>query len=112
MSRHGVKRARERLGLPKNAVKKNAEKALRCGAERFDYSGPFRRYLDAMYYEYETANNLRVYNRYVYIFCGEVLVTILSIPYKYYDVADIGQRRKKRKLEEEYAHNREHGHTK
>lgn len=112
VSRHGYKRARERLGIPKDAVKRNAEKALKYGVERHEASGPFRRYLDALYYEYGTADNLRVFNRHVYILCGEVLVTVLKVPYKYVDVADASQRRKKRKLEEEYAENREHRHTK
>ena len=42
VSRHGYKRARERLGIPKNAVQKNAEKALEYGVRREDASGPFR----------------------------------------------------------------------
>lgn len=95
VSRHGARRARERLGLPKNAVKKNAERAMWEGVKREETYGPFRRYLDAMYYDYGTANNLRVYNRHIYIFCNEVLVTVLKIPYKYFDVADVIQRRKK-----------------
>ena len=99
VSRHGAKRARERLGIPLNAVKKNAEKALKYGVHRQDASGPFRRYLDALYYEYETANNMRVYNRHIYIFCGEVLVTVMNVPYKYFDAADVAQRRKKRGID-------------
>lgn len=105
VSRHGYKRARERLGIPKNAVQKNAEKALEYGVRREDASGPFRRYLDALFHEYGTANNLRAYNRHIYIFCGEVLVTILNIPYKYFEVADILQRRRKKMLGEHNAKN-------
>lgn len=101
VSRHGAKRVRERLGLPKSSVQKNAEKALKYGCERFEASGPFRRYLDAIFWEYGTANNLRVYNRFLYIFCGETLVTVLNIPLKYIESADILQRRKRKKLEEE-----------
>lgn len=97
VSRHGGRRARERLGLPKSAVMRNAERAMKYGVERQDAYGPFRRYLDAMYFDYGTANNLRVYNRHIYIFCNETLVTVLNIPYKYFDVADVIQRRKKAK---------------
>lgn len=103
VSRHGYKRARERLGIPKNAVQKNAEKALVYGVAREEATGPFRRYLDALYHEYGTANNLRAFNRHIYIFCGEVLVTVLNVPYKYFDVTDILQRRKKKILEEQNA---------
>lgn len=112
VSRHGFKRARERLGIPKDAVKRNAEKALKYGIERTDASGPFRRYLDSMYYEYGTANNLRVFNRHIYIFCNEVLVTVMNVPYKYVDTADITQRRKRKQMEEQNAKNREHRNAK
>lgn len=102
VSKHGCKRARERLGLPKEAVKRNAEKALKYGIERTDASGPFRRYLDFLYFDYGTANNLRVYNRYIYIFCNEVLVTIMCVPRKYWDTSDTLQRRKKRMMEDNH----------
>ena len=105
VTKHGYKRIRERLGIPKNAVQKNAENALKYGVPRTDVSGPFRRYLDAIYYEYGTANNLRAYHRHVYIFCGEVLVTVLKIPYKYVDAADIAQRRRKRRIGEDDVRN-------
>ena len=102
ITKHGYKRVRERLGIPKNAVQKNAENAMKYGVQRTDVSGPLRRYLDAIYYDYGTANNLRVYHRHVYIFCGEVLVTVLKVPYKYIDAADIAQRRKKYMIGENY----------
>ena len=112
ISKHGIKRARERLGIPKDAVKRDAEKAMKYGIERSEATGPFRRYLDALYYEYGTANNLRVYNRHIYVFCDEVLATVMCVPRKYCDVVDSMQRRKRRKLEEEHAKNREHRHSK
>lgn len=96
---HGVKRVRERLGLPKNAVMRNLDKALKYGVPREYIHGPLRRYIDALYYQYETANNLRVYNRHVYVICGDVLVTVLNVPYKYFDAADAAQRRIKIELE-------------
>lgn len=100
LTKHGTKRARERLGIPKNAIKKNVERALKFGVPREDVFGPFRRYVDAIYHEYGTANNLRVYNRHIYIICNDVLVTILNVPYKYFDIADVVQRRRKKQLEE------------
>lgn len=106
VTKHGYKRVRERLGIPKNAVQKNAERALKYGVPRQEVSGPLRRYLDALYYEYGTADNLRIYNRHLYIFCsGDVLVTVLNIPYKYIDAADIAQRRRKKELGDIYAKN-------
>lgn len=112
VTRHGYKRSRERLGIPKDAVKKNAEKALIYGVERHDASGPLRRYLDALFYEYCTANNLRVFNRHIYIFCDEVLVTVMNVPYKYFDACDVAQRRKRKAMEENNDKHKSNSHTK
>lgn len=91
---HGERRMRERLGIPRSAVKKTTEKALKYGVTVGETYGPFRNYLEHLYLTYGTANNIRAYNHHVYVFAENVLITILNIPTKYVDAAESSQRRK------------------
>ena len=101
---HGEKRARERLGIPRSAVRKNTEKAIRYGVTVSETYGPFRNYLEHLYLTYGTANNIRAYNHFVYVFVDNVLITILNVPTKYVDVSEICQRRKYNLMTEGESH--------
>lgn len=101
---HGERRARERLGIPRSAVKKNIERAMKYGVTWHDTYGPFRNYLDGLYGAYGTANNIRAYNHYVYVFMDNVLITVLNVPTKYIDAAEMSQRRKYNLMTEGEAH--------
>jgi len=74
---------RQRLGVPRSAVKKAVAKALECGVRREDCHGSLRRYLDALYFYNESANNLRVWSEKVYIFRDKTLITVLNLPQQY-----------------------------
>ena len=76
VTNHAARRTKERLGLPKKLSHKNAENALRYGIRHSDTSGSLNRYISALYWKHETANN-------VYIFHGETLITIFPLPQKY-----------------------------
>ena len=91
---HGEKRVRERLGIPKSAVKKNIEKAQKYGVTSKETYGPFKRYLEWLYLDYGKANNIKSYNHFIYVFDNNVLITLLHIPTKYIDAAEASQRRK------------------
>lgn len=80
---HAQKRTKERVGLPKSAAKRNADRAFSDGIRRGETSGSLRRYLDMLYFRKETANQLRVYCGNVYIFCHGKLVTVIPLPAKY-----------------------------
>lgn len=88
VTRHAAHRLRERLGIPKRGVSANAEKALRSGIHRRNTTGPLRRYLDALWWADTPKNNIRVYHRNVYIFDGDVLITIIPLPRRYHAAAD------------------------
>ena len=89
VSNHGADRIRERVGLPKKAVDKNVERAFEKGLKHGELSGGLRRFIDALYLEHRMANNIRIYCGMVYLFCGNVLVTVVPLPQKYRKKADI-----------------------
>ena len=83
VTNHAARRTKERLGLPKKLSHKNAENALRYGIRHSDTSGSLNRYISALYWKHETANNVRIYCNNVYILHGETLITIFPLPQKY-----------------------------
>lgn len=87
ITKHGGQRVRERLGVPKRAVERMAAAALKEGAQHSDFAGSMRRYLDAVFFDYGTATNMRVYNQHLFIFNGETLITAWAIPAKYRNAA-------------------------
>lgn len=80
VTEHAEERVRERLGLPRKAVAKLAEEAFRSGKQHSDFAGRMKRYLDGVFLEHRTANNLRVYNRHVFVFANETLITAWPVP--------------------------------
>lgn len=95
VTRHGEKRSRQRLGVKKKSVGKAAEKALAYGVTHAEAKGSLCRYLNGLYLSHGSANNMRVYNRCVYLFRGTSLITVLNLPRKYIAQADKLQRQKK-----------------
>ena len=83
ITRHADKRLRKRVGVNRKAVEKLARKALTDGYTRQDFSGSLRRYLDALYYYNESANNIRVWGEKVWIFHDFTLITVLDLPQRY-----------------------------
>ena len=83
ITRHGDFRTRKRVGVNRSAVKRLARKALADGITRYDAKGGLRRYLDALYHYNGQADNIRVYAEKVWIFSGNILITVLDLPQKY-----------------------------
>lgn len=83
VTHHAHKRIRERVGLPKCAAQKTAQRALTDGVRREDTHGSLRRYLDALYHYNEQCDSIRVWAEKVYIFAGHTLVTVLDLPQRY-----------------------------
>ena len=102
LTTHSYKKAKERIGIPRRALNRNAERAWKYGVERWEAKGRLKDYLDSIYYRSETADNLRVYNRYVYLFAGHVLITILHMPKELIHTAYAQQQNKRIKIEKEY----------
>lgn len=77
---HAVQRTKERVGLPKRSAEKNAQKALESGIRHCETKGSLNRYITALYWKQETANNIRIYCNNVYIFNNDVLITVFPLP--------------------------------
>lgn len=88
------KRTKEKIGLSKKIADKNAQRALEYGVTRSEAKGGLCRYLDKLYLSNGNANNVRVYRRYVYLFRGNTLLTIIPLPNKFYALADKLQKQK------------------
>ena len=94
---HAQERTRQRVGLPKKVSKKNAERAFEDGVTHSDVSGSLKRFVDALYFQNHTANNIRIYCGNVYLFAGNVLITVISLPARYRKTAEAIQKNKKGK---------------
>ena len=102
VTNHGNIRVRKRCGLPRKAVEDNAERAFNNGLKHTDCSGRLKNYFTWMYMKEKTGNNIRIYNDYVYVFCGQNLVTVIPLPVEHRGAA----RRllaKRKEMEEEGA---------
>ena len=81
--KHGESRIRERLGLPKKAVGKRADRAVSEGTPRTEFSGSIRRYLDLLFHNSGGRADIRVHDGYVFIVRDGVVGTMWQLPPKY-----------------------------
>lgn len=80
---HGSERMRERMGLNKKSLDEVCNKALSRGIKHGDTSGALRKYLDGIYMSHRHSNNTRIYNHKVFVFNGEILITVLNLPNRF-----------------------------
>lgn len=82
ITRHAVKRVRQRLGVPKKTAEKLAEQAWEDGKRVGEFSGRMRRYLDWVVLHREEARKatLRVHNKYLFVFRDGCLITAWLLP--------------------------------
>jgi hypothetical protein len=80
ITQHAYDKAKERLALKKGSVNRLANKAFLVGRNRKEFSGQLGRYLDKLYNSHGTANNIRIYGHNIYIFSGDILITVYRIP--------------------------------
>ena len=93
-TKHSIKRTKERLGISKKIAEKNAEKAWENGLAHSELKRDLKNFVDKHYLSNPAANNIKVYNHNVYIFCGQKLVTILNLPQSLCKQADQIKRKK------------------
>lgn len=78
VTRHGRNRMK-RIGLSKSLAQTQADKALEFGLRHVEATGPLKRYMDHVFLSHRNADNMRVYHGSLYIFCGDVLITIYTL---------------------------------
>jgi hypothetical protein len=81
VTRHAEHRTRERVGIPKKAVRRAAARAITRGVRREETEGGLRRYLDWLYWRGNgSVGNIILYGDKVYMFNVDTLVTVLTVP--------------------------------
>lgn len=82
ISRHAEQRMRERCGLNKKSIERMANKAWENGIKSYETIGNLNKWVTMVYFRRKCANNVRLYGDKAYIFCENVLVTVLQIPHR------------------------------
>ena len=80
ISNHARKRMKERCGFNKNAGERMARKAFKEGITHAQTKGNLNKWVTSLFFKTKKADNIRLYGDHAYIFCGEVLVTVIAIP--------------------------------
>lgn len=88
ITNHAKKRTKKRIGISKKDADRNAQKAYHFGIKHSDTKGKLQKYIDFLYLSHGKSNNTRIYNRKVYLFHNEVLITVLNLPYRFNDLCD------------------------
>ena len=83
MSNHATDRMSERCGLNKKSSERLSKLALENGISHNDTVGSLNRYLTKLFFYNKTANNIRIYGEDVYIFCDDILITVIPLDNKY-----------------------------
>jgi hypothetical protein len=81
VSRHGEKRLRKRLNIPKKAVERKFHEALEKGIPHHQYKGQFRKYLD--YWCIRHGSKAIVHQNTIFFIKGEVMTTAWQVPPKF-----------------------------
>ena len=95
ITNHARDRLKERCGLPKKALDRNARNALDKGISHSECVGSLKKYLDYLYLSHKNGNNIKIYNNHVYIFFVDRLVTVLTLPNTYKDALNKINKRKR-----------------
>lgn len=80
---HAEKRAKQRLGLPRKAVKRLATEALESGVPREKFGGSIRRYLDKVYLSKEKEPDIYIKAQNLFIFQNDIFITAWALPRRY-----------------------------
>lgn len=71
---------KERCGFAKKSQDRMAKKAFEQGIAHSQTKGRLNKWITSLYFKNRQANNIRIYGDQAYIFCEEVLVTVIPIP--------------------------------
>lgn len=88
VTKHAETRIKERLGVSKKISEKIADKALKNGISHRDCTGSLKKYVNKLYLSHRKGTNIKVYNRKVFIFREDLLITVLELPKKLIPIAD------------------------
>lgn len=99
VTKHATRRIRQRLGINKKSVDKNAERALQFGITHSEAKGKLCKHMDGIYLQNRRPTNMRVYNHSVYLFRDKTLITVIPLPHRLWALADKQQKQKESRTE-------------
>ena len=80
LTKHSISRLEQRCGVSKKNAPKVAKRAFRTGIAHAEKHGELHRFLDSIYLSQKKGTNMRIYGNAVYVFKGDVLITVIRIP--------------------------------
>lgn len=80
LTEHSKDRLKERCGLNKSSLERIANKAYDEGVSHNETSGRLNKWITSLYFQNETANNVKLYGDKAYLFHGNTLITMIQIP--------------------------------
>ncbi len=80
VSKYAEDRLKERCGFNRKTCERMAQKAYNDGITHAQTKGRLNKWITSLYFRNKNANNIRLYGDKAYIFCDEVLVTVIQIP--------------------------------
>ena len=82
ITKHAYKRIKSRCGLKKKSVEKLMESLQEKGLPRSKTKGNLRKYLDWLWHSHDESNTIILHNSYIFIFVGDILITVWKVPNK------------------------------
>lgn len=79
VTEHAFERMKERCGWNAVAAQRMAQEALDNGIPHAETAGRLKRQMDRLYMQHHTANNLRIFSNFVFVFNKAVLITVMHL---------------------------------
>ena len=80
LTKHSISRLQQRCGVSKKNALKVARRAFRTGITHAETHGNLQKFLDSIYLSQQKGTNMRIYGNAVFVFKGDVLITVIRIP--------------------------------
>ena len=77
---HAKKRVQSRVKVNAGMVSKIVQRAFKRGLKHNQTCGELRSFCDGLFLSQRNANNMRIYNKIVYLFRGTKLLTAIKLP--------------------------------
>ena len=77
---HAYYRAKERLSMNRTSFRGLSVRAYENGVKQSDSHGNLKAYIDKLYFDFRKANNIRIYGENIFLFAGNVLLTVYQVP--------------------------------
>lgn len=80
LTKHSISRLQQRCGVSKKNALKVARRAFRTGITHAETHGNLHKFLDSIYLSQQKGTNMRIYGNAVFVFKGDVLITVIRVP--------------------------------